>query len=95
MGTKGVFTLKSSEMSYLALSGSFEYLCYGSTVNLKNVFTYGAGIDLDVKLRRQILTSEVDPRTARVKLLMYICLFFINKHLKLGIALVITASNDK
>ena len=27
---KGFFNLKSTSMSYLALSDSFEYLCYGS-----------------------------------------------------------------
>ena len=39
METKGVFfNLKLSQMSSLALSDSFEYLCYGSTT-IRNIFT--------------------------------------------------------
>ena len=41
-------------MSYLAITASFQYLCYGSTAS--------AGI----VLRRQILTSNDDPRAERV-----------------------------
>ena len=49
-------------MSELALSASFEYLCYASTttkIELQcgyRLYTY----------RRQILTSEVAPRAERV-----------------------------
>ena len=35
---KFFFNLKSSEMSQLPLSGSFEYLCYGSTAILNILF---------------------------------------------------------
>ena len=48
-------------MSLLALSAQFEYLCYGSTAIL-NIYFFSAAIDF----RRQILTSDVDPRTERV-----------------------------
>ena len=46
-------------MSHLALSASFEYLCYGSTAIL-NIFLLRCG-------DRQILTSKVDPRAKRVE----------------------------
>ena len=39
-------------MSWLALSGSFEYICYGSTAII-NIYPFIAGIDF----RRQNLTS--------------------------------------
>ena len=57
-------------MSQFALSGSFEYLCYGSTAII-NIF-YSQCVDQlqssesDVH-RRQILTAKVDPRAVRVK----------------------------
>ena len=44
-GEQRVFlNLKSSEMSQLALSDYFEYLCYGSTA-LERFYSYSAGID--------------------------------------------------
>ena len=57
-------------MSSLALSDSFEYLCYGSTAIRIFFYSYSAKIDFS----RQNLTStdvkfclsEVDPRTIRV-----------------------------
>ena len=50
---KGVFfNFKPSEMTLLALSGSFEYMCYGSAAIL-NVYSFNAWIDF----RRQNLTS--------------------------------------
>ena len=35
------FDLQSSSMCWLALSDSFEYLCYGSTVIISVVFQFG------------------------------------------------------
>ena len=54
-------------MSYLALSDSFEYLCYGSTA-IRNIH------DLTVRrsildVRRQIPTTIVDPRAVRVNMI--------------------------
>ena len=58
---RGFFNLKSSQMSYLALSASFEYLCYGSTA-IRNSLLFQCGDRLytsesDVS-RRQILTYK-------------------------------------
>ena len=50
-------------MSQLALSDSFEYLCYGSAIIRNIVYSYSAGIDFS----RQNLTSVVDPRAVGVK----------------------------
>ena len=63
------FDLKSSYISYLALHGSFEYLCYGSTVIL--IVLLFQCVDQHQTsesegYRRLILTSEVDPRTVTV-----------------------------
>ena len=54
-------------MTLLAISYSFEYLCYGSTATI-NCFTTMGGSTLDVRSIRQILTTKVDPRAARVRL---------------------------
>ena len=45
--------------SYVALSASFEYLCYVSTAILiiKYIYAFSTGIDF----RRQILTSKSFP----------------------------------
>ena len=56
-------------MSVLALSDSFEYLCYGSTASI-NIFTLSVRgstwtSESDV-CRRQILTCKVDPCAVRV-----------------------------
>ena len=62
------FNLKSSSMSQWALFDSFEYLCYGS-MTIGNIFySYSAGIDFwrQNLTWRQILTTNVDPRTVRV-----------------------------
>ena len=59
-------------MSQLALSDSFEYLCYGSTAII-NIFILTAR-ESDVH-RRQILTSKVDPRAVRAKQTLDITLF--------------------
>ena len=48
-------------MSSLALSDSFEYLCYGSTAITNSLVRTVQGSTLDV-YKRQILTSKVDPR---------------------------------
>ena len=48
-------------MSYLALSASFEYLCYGSTAIINVLIRSVHG--------RQILTTKVDPRAVRVNML--------------------------
>ena len=58
-------------MSYLALSVSFDYLCYGSTVIVIFLASFSAGVDFrssesDV-YRRQILTSKVEPRTEKFR----------------------------
>ena len=42
MATKGLFNLKSSQMSWLGLSASFENLCYGSTAII-NILLYQRG----------------------------------------------------
>ena len=66
-------------MTLLALSHSFEYICYGSTA-IENIFTLTVwGSTLDVRMilmtkvdpqsdiyRRQILMTKVDPRILRV-----------------------------
>ena len=74
-----VFFILESWMSELALSVSFEYLCYGST-NIINSFALslrGSTLDVsiwrlqmstDVYRRQMILTSNVDPLTERGKL---------------------------
>ena len=49
-------------MSYLDVSDSFEYLCYGSTAIINSFTLYSAGIDFS----RQILTTKVYPRAVRV-----------------------------
>ena len=57
-------------MSQLALSDSFEYLCYGSAV-IRNIFILTVrGLTLVVTIcvyRRQILTTKVYPRAVRIK----------------------------
>ena len=46
-------------MSWLALSASFQYLCYGSA-SIINISTLSVrGLTLDI--RPQILTTKVDP----------------------------------
>ena len=57
-------------MSSLAISDSFEYLCYGSKA-IRNIFTLTVqdrhwSTECDV-YRRQILSTKVDPRVVRVK----------------------------
>ena len=71
---KAFFNLKPSQMFWLGISDSFEYLCYGSTAII-NVLLFQCGINF----RRQHLTSiyrcqnlmsmqmKVDPRNERVK----------------------------
>ena len=49
-------------MSSLALSYSFEYLCYWSTA-VRNIFTLTVHW---VDFSRQNLTTKVDPRAVRV-----------------------------
>ena len=49
-------------MFKLAISGSFEYQCYGSTVI---IFVNSSSARIDI--RRQILTSVEGPRAERVK----------------------------
>ena len=51
-------------MSYLALSASFEYLCYGSTAIINILILTARGSTF--VCRRQILTTKVDPRAVRV-----------------------------
>ena len=53
-------------MSQLALSDSFEYLCYGSTSITKKVI-FIVWESTVWEYRRQILTSEADSRAVRVK----------------------------
>ena len=55
----GFFNLKSSFMSWSALSDSFEYLCYGSTA-IRNIFTLTVrGSTLVVRIWR-LQTSDSD-----------------------------------
>ena len=67
METKEVFlNLKSSQLSQLALSDSFEYLCYGSTA-IRNIFTLTVRrSSLDIDFRRENLKST-DVRLRRLK----------------------------
>ena len=58
-----IFQFKFMWMLSLALSASFEYLCYGSIQQI--VYSFSARMDL----RRQILTSKVDPHAVRLKVL--------------------------
>ena len=54
-------------MSSLALSASFEYLCYLWVYSHYKYFTLSVrGSTLDVRYRRQILTSKVSPRAESV-----------------------------
>ena len=50
-------------MFELALSDSFVYLCYGSTmiINICTLTVWGFDV-----YRREILTTKVDPRAVRV-----------------------------
>ena len=48
-------------MSQLALTDSFEYICYGSTT-IRNMFT----LTVRGSTRRQILTSKVYSQTVMV-----------------------------
>ena len=51
-------------MAQLALSDSFEYLCYRSTVTI-NIFTFMVpGSTLDVRIWR--LQTKVDPHAVKV-----------------------------
>ena len=62
-------------MSWLALSDSFEYLCYGSTaIGIFLLLQCGDQLQLSESdvYRRQILTTKVNSRTVRVKALNYI-----------------------
>ena len=54
-------------MSQLALSASFEYVCYGSTAIIICFSYFGAGIDYV----RHILTSKDGPRTERFRVNPY------------------------
>ena len=56
-------------MSWLALTASFEYLCYGSTtIIIVTLTVQESTLDSESDVyRRQILTSKVDPPTVRVK----------------------------
>ena len=56
-----LFNSKSTLMSKLALTDSFEYLCYGSTT-IRNMFT----LTVRGSTRRQILTAKVYPQTVGV-----------------------------
>ena len=58
METKGFFNLKSSQMSQLALSGSYEYLYVMGPRPLEIVYSYSAVIDFR-HIRRQNLRSPV------------------------------------
>ena len=52
-------------MSWLALSDSFEYLCYGSTaiINIFSLTVWGSTLDVSICVYiRQIMTSKVDSR---------------------------------
>ena len=62
METKVFFILKSS-----FLSASFEYLCYGSTAT-RNILIFSARDD---NFRRQIMTSNDDPRNEEVNSSFY------------------------
>ena len=57
-------------MSYLALSDSFEYLCYASTVIINIFYFYCVGIWESDVYRRQILTTKVYPRAVRVNVFL-------------------------
>ena len=59
METKGVFFNLKSSISQLALSASFEYICYGSTVIINMLFIAVRGSTLDVRIWR-LWTSDSD-----------------------------------
>ena len=65
-------------MFYLALSDSFEYLCFGSTTIRNIVILSVRGPSLNVRIghRRQSLTYKEGPRAERVKVNLY----FENPH---------------
>ena len=58
-------------MSYSAVSDSFEYLCYGPTA-ITNILLPQCGNRLESSesdvYRRQILTTKLYPRAARVEI---------------------------
>ena len=76
-------------MPYLALSGSFEYLCYGSMAFI-NIFTFST---LDV-YRCQILMSEVSPHAERVNPFNPELIIVIFIHYKPRIAVAIVVDED-
>ena len=50
-----IFNLKAPYISQLALSVSFEYLCYGSTA-IRNILSYSAGT---VFIRKNLTSVDV------------------------------------
>ena len=70
---RGFFNLKSSYMPYIALSASFEYLCYGSIygiINILGIFLSARGRHYKSEsnvYRRQILSYKDGSRAERAK----------------------------
>ena len=66
MDTKVFFLLKSSWMSLLALSASFEYICYESTAIIHILLFQCRGDQLNVKIWR-LQTSDFDALSPHCK----------------------------
>ena len=64
-------------MSYLPISGSFEYLCYASTVIINIFYFYCVGIWESDVYRRQILTTKVYPRAVRVNVFLKVHVYLL------------------
>ena len=55
-------------LNKFTLSASFEYLCYGYTAVINILILSARGSTIYVRIKRQILTSRVDPRAVSLKL---------------------------
>ena len=89
METKGFFSIWNY-LYVLVFYDSFEYLCYGSASIRCFVILSVWGSSLDLRIWRQILGSEKDPRAERVKavtlilLSIYIIIDFYNMYMFLS-----------
>ena len=87
METKRVFNLKSSSVAQLALCGSFEYLCYGSTtishkfvilsLRIWRLFT----LDSDGSRQSKVSQSEDGSRALTLK-----CIGLLEQHIRCGVS---------
>ena len=70
----GFFNLKSSQMSWLSLSGSFKYVCYGSATTLYILIVSVPGTYYTPEsavYRRHIVTYKDGPPAKRLTTRVY------------------------